>query len=207
MLATILTVIAATYLFVGLLVLAPRKAGYRQLTHTISEVGERGAPDQRIVALGLFLPIGLLLLLVAYLVRPVSGASAVLALCIAVGYLGAAAFPCDPGSPASGSASQGLHNLAGAVEYIGGGFALITLAELLGQSFALAGYVVLGAAVALSFIPANMVRGLVQRVAEVCLFGGLALAIIEGFVLFDALGDPTPRTIALAGLTHAGLSR
>ena len=35
----------------------------------------------------------------------------------------------------------------------------------------------------------------------------LALAIIEGFVLFDALGDPTPRTLALAGLTHAGLSR
>ncbi len=176
MFATAMTAIAATYLFASLLALAPRKAGYSHVKHTISEIGEDGAPNQRFVAFGLFLPIGLLLLLVAYLVRPSSPAAAVLASCIAVGYLGAAAFPCDPGSPLSGTARQALHNLAGAVEYIGGGFALMTLAETFGQPFKLVGFVVLGTAIALSFIPSNSVRGLIQRIAEACLLGGLALA-------------------------------
>jgi hypothetical protein len=177
MLPLIVTLIAVTYLFAGLFALAPRKAGYSHVRHTISEIGEAGAPHQRLVAWALFLPVGLLLLLVAYPLRPVSPPAAALALCLAVGYLGAAAFPCDPGSPVSGSARQALHNLAGAVEYIGGGFALLVLAEHLGQPFKLAGFVVLGTALALSFVPSGSVRGLVQRVAEVCLFGGLALAV------------------------------
>ena len=45
--------------------LAPRKAGYSHVMHTISEIGELGARDQRFVALGLFLPVGLCLLFVA----------------------------------------------------------------------------------------------------------------------------------------------
>lgn len=177
MLATAATAIAATYLFASLIALAPRKAGYSHLKHSISEIGEIGAPDQRLVAFGLFLPIGLVLLLVAYLVRPASPSAAALALCIAIGYIGAAAFPCDPGSPLFGTARQALHNLAGAVEYVGGGFALMTLAERFGQPFELGGFVVLGTAFALSVIPSNSVRGIIQRIAEMCLFGGLALAV------------------------------
>ncbi len=177
MLATAVTAIAATYLFASLVALAPRKAGYSHIKHSISEIGEVGAPNQRFVALGLFLPIGLVLLLVAYLVRPVSPAAAALALCIAIGYIGAAAFPCDPGSPLSGTARQALHNLAGAVEYIGGGFALMTLADNFGRPFKAAGFVVLGTAIALSVLPSNSVRGIIQRIAETCLFGGLALAV------------------------------
>jgi hypothetical protein len=157
--------------------LAPRKAGYSHIKHSISEIGEIGAPNQRFVAFGLFLPIGLVLLLVAYLVRPASPAAAALALCIAVGYIGAAAFPCDPGSPLFGTARQVLHNLAGAVEYAGGGFALMKLAESFGQPFKAAGFVVLGATIALSVLPSNSVRGIIQRIAESCLFGGLALAV------------------------------
>lgn len=176
MLPTLLTTLASLYLFGALLVLGPRKAGYRHLQHTISEIGEIGAPHQRFVALGLFLPVAVLLLVVAGLVRPASDPAALLALCVAIGYLGAALFPCDPGSPVSGSARQGLHNLAGVVEYIGGGFALMLLAERLGQPFRAAGFVVLGTAFALSFLSSTSGRGLVQRVAEFCLFGGLALA-------------------------------
>jgi len=177
MLAIAVTAITATYLFASLLALAPRKAGYSHVKHSISELGEVGAPDQRFVAFGLFLPIGLALLLVAYLARPASPAAAALALCIAIGYLGAAAFPCDPGSPLSGTTRQFLHNLAGAVEYAGGGFALIALAEHFGQPFKIAGFVVLGSTIALSVISSNSVRGIVQRIAEICLFGGLALAV------------------------------
>jgi hypothetical protein len=175
-LATATTTFAALYLFVALIALAPRKPGYSQIRHSISEIGESGAPDQRFVAFGLFLPVGLALLLVAWLLRPALPAAAALALCIAIGYLGAAAFPCDPGSPLSGTLRQGLHNLAGGVEYIGGGFALMALSGALGQPLELAGFVVLGAAVAISLVPSNPVRGLIQRIAEVCLFGGLAWA-------------------------------
>lgn len=176
MLATVVTAITAMYLAASLVALAPRKAGYSHIKHTISELGEIGAPDQRRVAFAVFLPIGLALLLVAYLVRPASPAAGALALCIAIGYLGAAAFPCDPGSPLSGTPRQGLHNLAGAVEYVGGGFALMSLAEGFGHIFKLAGFSVLGAAIALSVLPANTVRGIIQRIGEACLFGGLALA-------------------------------
>ena len=177
MLAILITAIAAMYLFASLIALTSRKVGYSHIKHSISEVGEIGAPNKRFVALGLFLPIGLLLLLVAYIVRPASTAVAGLALCISAGYIGAAAFPCDQGSPLFGTARQTLHNLAGAVEYAGGGFALMTIAESLGQPFKLAGFVVLGTAVALSVLPSNSVRGVIQRLAEACLFGGLALAI------------------------------
>jgi hypothetical protein len=175
-LATAITALTALYLLAGLLVLAPRKPGYSHVAHSISELGETGAPDRRRVALGLFLPIGLALLPVAWLLRPASPEAAALALCIAVGYAGAAAFPCDPGSPMYGTARQALHNVAGAVEYVGGGVALMKLAEGAGQPFKAAGFVVLGTAVALSVLPSNSLRGIIQRIAEACLFGGLALA-------------------------------
>lgn len=177
MLAAAVTAIAAMYLLGGLIALAPRKAGYSHIKHSISEIGEVGAPDQRFVAFGLFLPIGLILLLVACIAHPVSSVAAALALCIAIGYIGAAAFPCDRGSPLFGTARQAFHNVAGAVEYVGGGFALMTLAETFGQPFKAAGFIVLGTAIALSVLPANSVRGVIQRVAEACLFGGLALIL------------------------------
>jgi len=171
-----ITVFAAIYLAIALLLLGRRKPGYSHLRHTISEIGESGARDQRFVALGLFLPIGLALLVVAYLLRPESSASAMLALAIAIGYLGAALFPCDPGSPLSGSTKQAMHNLAGGIEYVGGGFALMTLARDFGPAFQTAGFAVLGAAVALSVLPSTSIRGLIQRIAEACLFGCLAWA-------------------------------
>ena len=176
MLAVAITSVSAAYLFVTLLFLARRKPGYSHLRNTISEIGETGARDQRVVALMVFFPIGLALLVVAYVLRAHSSAGSALAIAIAIGYVGAAAFPCDPGSPLSGTARQGLHNLAGAVEYIGGGFALVTLAREFGQPFQAMGFVVLGAAIALSVLPSSSIRGLVQRVAEICLFGGLAWA-------------------------------
>ncbi|MBC3832299.1 DUF998 domain-containing protein [Undibacterium amnicola] len=174
MMPTLVTVIAAIYLFVSLIVLAPKKSGYSHIKHTISEIGESGAHNQRFVAFGLFLPIGISLLIVAYLINTASPAAARLALCIAIGYIGAAVFPCDAGAPLYGSVSHTLHFFAGAVEYIGGAFAMMTLAESLGEPFETAGYIVIGVAIALSF--PHPIRGLIQRIAELCLFGSLALA-------------------------------
>lgn len=175
--AVMLTLAAALFLCAGLLQLGRRKAGYSHLRHTISEIGETGSGTARMAAYGLFLPVGLMLLAVAWMVRAIAADAALLALCIALGYLGAAAFPCDPGSPASGSARQGMHNLFGAIEYLGGALALMKLAGSAGQPFRLAAFLVFGAAIALTVLPSGGVRGLIQRVAESTLFGALALAL------------------------------
>lgn len=176
MLAAVLAALAAACLAIGLFFFARRKPGYSHLHHTISELGETGSRDQRPVAFAWFLPIGLALLLVACLLRSHSPAASLLALAIGIGYAGAALFRCDRGSPLSGTWRQSLHNLAGGVEYIGGGMALVTLARDLGAPFRIAGFVVLGAAIALSVLPSTGPRGAVQRVAELCLFGGLVCA-------------------------------
>ena len=84
------------------------------------------------------------------------------------------------GSPTGGSTRQFVHNLGGAVEYIGGGFALVGLGESLGSPFRILGLVVLGTTIVLSVMPFISVRGLIQRIAEACLFGGLALSIWRG---------------------------
>jgi hypothetical protein len=180
MAAFLLTLLASGYLLTELIVLGRRRPLYSHTRDTISELGEIGAPDQRMVAVGGFLPVGVVLLLVAALLNGANRPAALLALCVAIGYLTAAAFPCDPGSPLSGSPRQGLHNLGGAAEYIGGGFALLQLSQTLGQAFGAAGLVVLSIAIALSVPGIAAIRGLIQRVAEICLFGCLAAAIWVG---------------------------
>jgi hypothetical protein len=170
----LLVLAAALLLTGGVIHFGRRKPGYRHLQHTLSELGETGAPDQGPVAWGCFLPVGLLLL-AAGLRAP--GPAAPLAFCLATGYLGAAAFPCDPGSPASGTWRQGLHNLAGAVEYVGGGVVLLRLGQGGWPWGTWAGGAVLGAAAALTLLLPTGGRGLIQRGAELLLFGTLALRL------------------------------
>jgi hypothetical protein len=50
----------------------------------------------------------------------------------------------------------------------------MTLARDFGPPFQIAGFIVLGTAIALSVMPSSSIRGFVQRIAEPCLFGGLA---------------------------------
>lgn len=175
MLIFALTVLAGVYLAVAVLVVARRRPTYEHVKDTLSELGEFGSPDQTLVSIGVFLPVGILLLAVAYLLRPVSEPPAMLALCIAVGYLVAAAFPCDPGSPLSGSLRQAIHNAGGFVEYAGGAIALMRLSETFGRPFGVASFIVCGAIIGISF-PSRF-RGLIQRVAEMALFAGLSLAV------------------------------
>lgn len=170
----LLPLAALGFLFAALVLLAPRKPGYSHVRHSISELGETGAPDQRLVAFGVFLPIGLALAFVALVLRDHAQAAA-FAACVAAGYVIAAFFPCDPGSPMYGSLRQGVHNLGGAVQYVGGGFSLMALSESLGPALRFVGFVVLGAVAALTFLPSgSSVRGLVQRVAEGVLFVAIA---------------------------------
>jgi len=155
------------------------RPGYSHVSHTISELGELGAPRSRLVSLGVFLPFGVSMLAVYWLSRPSNPSAANLAACVGVGYLGAALFPCDPGSPLVGSWRQSLHNLAGAVQYVGGAAVLWALGSA--QSLFFVPAVAVGVtAVVLSLQVASRWRGGVQRVAEVALLSSLLIALGSG---------------------------
>lgn len=189
-LITLIAVLISLFLAAGVAIFALRRPGYRHIRHTISELGEINAPDARLVSLGLFLPVGVALLGLAAFVffaaapHSLTGVLSALAACIGTGYAGAALFPCDPGSPLSGSVRQQIHTLAGAVEYIGGAASFATLGRSDVPILALGGAtvpwdilagVVMVSGIAISLEGLQRWRGLVQRVAEVVLFAGLVL--------------------------------
>ena len=184
MLPFILTLFASIYLVASLVFLAGNKNGYSHVRHTISELGEVGAPQQHFVSFAIFFVVGITLLLVAYLVQSYSKPVALLALSLAIGYLVAALFPCDAGSPMTGSFRQAIHNFGGGLEYMGGALAFFLIAETFGNPFQVVGLVVAGLGIALSSPPFFTIRGLLQRVAEAGLFGGLisGVALCTGVV-------------------------
>ncbi|GAA3995595.1 hypothetical protein GCM10022408_02660 [Hymenobacter fastidiosus] len=170
---TILLASLVAYLVAGILYFGARRGGYSHRRDTISELGEDGAPDRQRVSWGLFFPVGLGLVLLGGLL---TGAPALggLLLCLGTGYLIAAVFPCDVGSPATGSAKQTLHNFGGFVEYAGGIFFLNQAQDqlLLRTSIPPAGQcgLLFGCLVLMS-VPDFRFRGLAQRLAEGLLFG------------------------------------
>ncbi|MEP7317667.1 MAG: DUF998 domain-containing protein [Panacibacter sp.] len=174
--ALILVVFVAVYLCAGIIYLGLRKEGYSHIKHTISELGEHGARDEKIVGYGLFLMVGLLLIALAILLHADENAAG-LAVSIAVGYIVAAFFPCDVGSPSGGSWKQQIHNLGGFIEYAGGVYFLMRASEngmqLFSVDFKTFGLIIIGCIIVVS-IPKNPVRGLAQRIAELLLFSCLA---------------------------------
>lgn len=169
----IITIAVTAYLIAGIIYFGYKKSGYHHLKHTISELGETGSGWEKQVGFGVFLPVGIGLLIIAFtfwdheIVRGLS-------VCLAVGYLVAAFFPCDKGSPTGGSWKQQVHNLGGFIEYAGAVFFLIKAGgyglAIFGISLKIVGYVVL-VCVIITSVPGNPVRGLAQRLAELLLFG------------------------------------
>jgi len=187
MVALLVAALVTTYLAVGIWWFARRRPDYRHMRHTISELGEYGARDARGVGLGLFAPVGLGLLALGLPalsagLENLRGALGLLAVAVAVGYMGAALFPCDPGSPLAGSWRQQLHNLAGGVEYAGGAFALVQASAALTEAPAwlapwlrVSAGVIVAVTVGLSLQAAFPIRGSVQRIGEAALFGNILL--------------------------------
>ena len=173
----ILTVLSAALLAVAVMFAAARRPEYAHRRHTISELGERGAVLEREISYGVFLPVGIMLAVAGLMLLGSERPIGALALCIATGYTSAAFFPCDPGSPLGGSWRQGLHNLGGAVEYLGGALALMVIAEVHGAAFRFTGLAVGACAILISF--PSPTRGAIQRAAEILLFGGLIAAILR----------------------------
>ncbi|SFE40777.1 DUF998 domain-containing protein [Spirosoma endophyticum] len=169
----LLTSFTALYLFVGIFYFGRKKANYSHLSDTISELGEIGSTLSRRVSYGLFLPVGLLLFLIAWLSSPMLWSA--LAVCVGTGYATAAFFPCDVGSPSSGSARQQIHNLGGAIEYLGSAYILFQFANQTdaGGTFFRIGAIGILVGTVLVAIAGLRLRGLVQLSMEVILFGYL----------------------------------
>lgn len=108
---------------------------YNPLTMYLSELGADGAPHASLINSFGFLATGILTVLMLALARQrlprhsLISIGLLACLGVAVGYLGAYAFPCDPGCPAEGSARQNLHNISGLIGYLGAitGLGLIAL--------------------------------------------------------------------------------
>ena len=171
----VLSLTASLYLGIAIAVVANRKTAYSHIRHTISELAESGSDCSIQVSFAVFLPVAILLSIVALLIGSTNPPIAALALAIAIGYGLSAIFPCDPGSPIIGSFRQAVHNFGGAIEYIGGAFSLFWISETAGPVFRIAGFLVAFAAILLSF--ESPLRGVIQRIAEFCLFIGLLAAL------------------------------
>lgn len=163
---------------------------YQQMRDYISELGAVDAPHAWWVAWFGFLPIGLLTAITAILLPGAlpKGRLAVVApllmlgVGVSLGYVGAIIWPCDPGCPTVGSATQQIHNLLGLLEYGLGGLGLFLFARLFWplpewRSLAL---IMAGLGVVVWFALGMMGdpqqaewRGGWQRLAEISLFGGM----------------------------------
>ncbi|PZR39416.1 MAG: hypothetical protein DI538_06970 [Azospira oryzae] len=169
MISVLLLLVATVYLIAGILFFGKKRKTYSHLRHTISELGESGSPYEKPVSFGLFFIVGAILILVS-LLNDTNETLHGLSLCVGAGYLVAAIFPCDEGSPLEGSWKQQIHNLGGFVEYAGSAYFLAQSAEVFSfvSTKLIAGIIVL--CTLFISIPSFSFRGLVQRVAEALLF-------------------------------------
>lgn len=175
MIPLILASTASAYLILAIIIFGRRKDSYSHIRFTISELGEYGSRDQKIVAFGVFLPVSLAVAGVACFIPSSNPFQIGLALCIATGYFVASFFPCDVGSPYTGTTRQGIHNLGGGIEYAGGAMCLFGLSEPIHYTFGIVGVSVILGMLFVSF--ENPIRGLVQRCTETILFGSLLYSL------------------------------
>ncbi len=181
---------SALLVFSGTVGFAALRPDYHHVAQTISELGADGSPYFRLAGLGMFLPSGALVWWALWRAHRLDArrdsTRAFIALAgLGAGYVGAALFPCDPGSPVWGSTQQQIHNLAGVGEYFGCGAGFFLLgrqalrdtrsarAALWSGAGVLAwtGLVLLGTESLFAF------RGAIQRVTEATLFFGTYCAV------------------------------
>lgn len=174
------------FIFTGLIAsvfyFGKKTPGYSHIRHTISELGQVDAPYKLKVNYGIFLPSGIGLFFIALIPWATENTFtpySLLAGSVGTGYLVAAFFPADPGSPMWGSVRQQIHNAGGAVEYLGGAVSLLLLSKnslFLEPFYVASAYIVFIAAAGLSVPFLKSYRGFIQRIAEMVLFASLILA-------------------------------
>jgi hypothetical protein len=163
--------------------------GYQPMTQYLSELGADDAPWRLAVTWFGFLPVGIAVAIIVVALWRTFAPAALIAsgllavLGVSIGYLGAVAFPCEPGCVASGAGRQELHDIAGLIEYAGAiagfgllGFGLMRVHRALAVSALVAGAVV-AVSFALMLMPErDAVKGMLQRGADYSIFLWLAAA-------------------------------
>ena len=179
---------AALYWLWGLVYFPTLLPDYQAISQTISELGAFSTPLANRVNYAWSLPLGLLQCWAVFGERrqrdlPDDVRNGLVGLgCVGIAYATGALFPCDPGSPLWGSWRQLLHNLFGSLEYLGGGIGLLLLAASRRNQRPLAialqwsGITVLAALLLMTIPQLFCIRGAVQRIADILLFGWLAWA-------------------------------
>ena len=128
------------------------------------------------MSFGVFLPVGIAMGLVAFTVRS-NEPAAILSVSLAVGYAGSAFFSIDSGAPAVGSWQNGMHSLAGAIQYVGSIAAFEQLGRNYGFPYTSAKFFILAFIISLYIPYVREVRGLFQRIVEAGIFLGLVFMV------------------------------
>jgi len=199
--------LAAAHLVLTTLIGGWLEPGYDHTAQYISELGAVNAAYPALINYGGFLPVGALAAVFVWFAFPAMATSRVgaagcgLLAGVAAGYLLSALAPCDAGSPASGSARQAIHNLGGALEYLGGGAGLLLMGASQVQSPAtrraalstlLAAVTTLGVFFfILGAAPEHPLRGLWQRLGETAIFGWIALTSLRLLTRNQRLQPPS----------------
>lgn len=192
---------AVAFAFGTAIIGAAARPGYSHRSQFISELGESGAADGLLVSAAGFAPTGLLVLLFLAFLAPQLPRSwrttiGLLAFgAVGVAYVVSAMARCDAGCPATGSLSQSVHNLFGALEYVGAFIGLVLLGGVFHQSATWRSFAPLSfacaALVGVGFVgilvpPLAPVRGASQRVAEAGIF--LWVVLVSVALLADDAG-------------------
>lgn len=188
--------LAATWLLLGTVISARSISFYSHLRQTISELAAHGTKRAHRISWLVFFPVGVLVWMFCFFFSFASGTSPAVAEAmwlyslVGAGYVGAALFPCDFGAPLYGTWRNNIHVAFGIAEYLGG----IAGLYLLEQWFAARGddasalllrMLAFSIAICIILMAQSWLkqwRGLLQRIAEAALFGGMILASL-GLVL------------------------
>ena len=159
------------YLFSAVTYYAAKVPAYSHIKHTLSELGANGTEFEKAVAFKVFIPVGLGFILLAGLIYDTNWPAAVLAGAMGFSYFLSAFFPCDPGTPTSGSWKNSIHNLVGGVAYVTMGYQLKQLIDLQFGWYVEVAFIAL-AVFLFNFIVGwpKQVVGLTQRLAEAAVF-------------------------------------
>ena len=164
------------------------KGEYNHVAQYVSELNATGTAWAWQIGIFGFLAVGILGFALLWAAAPIAPAAGIsrfgywLLIAEPVAWIGSALAPCDPGCPATGSLSQDIHNLLGGTTYLVTTLELVLLALNPGlPPKTRNGWLTLAAvwltlfALMLSSDWAEW-RGLLQRIAEVLIYGSLCVA-------------------------------
>lgn len=175
---TYLLLAISIYWALGIAFYASKRESYDHSRDTISELGEAGSAYEMQVAYAVFVPVGLGLMAIAYALHASDQHLSLLCGFMGLSYFLSAFFPCDPGTPLSGSWKNAVHNLIGGVCYAAMVYQLRELSELDGGAHFDVSFMLL-AGFLIAFVigwPKRLI-GLAQRVAEASVLISVLIAL------------------------------